>query len=130
MEPSSSYAASQFGSAPSCGALLQLMDVYFTLNRAVELTLSCRSLLGQGADVLLGLTEKCVLSSSSSVTFDNFFTPFPLLDELSKQGVGGLGTIRQNRTENAAIPSKQAMKKTERGSYDCSTDNLGNVVVL
>ena len=86
--------------------------------------------LGQGANVVLGLKEKYGLSSGSSVTFDNFFTSFSLFDELSKRGIGGLGTIRQNRLENAAIPSKQAIKKTQMGSYDCSTDNLGNAVVV
>ena len=40
--------------------------------------------LGQGADVELGLTEKCGLSNGSSVTFDKLFTSFPLLDELKK----------------------------------------------
>ena len=79
---------------------------------------------------MLGPIEKCGVSSGSSVTFDNFFTSFPLLDELSKRGIGGLGTIRQNRLENAAIPSKQAMKKTERDFYDCSTDTRGNAVAV
>ena len=103
-----------FHAEPYCGADTKLSDTD----------------LGQGADVVLGLIEKCSLSSGSSVTFDNFFTSFPLLDDLSKRGIGGLGTIRKNRLENAAIPSKQAMKKTEKGFYDCSTDTCGNAVVV
>ena len=79
---------------------------------------------------MLGLIEKCGWSSGSSVTLTIFLPLFPLLDELSKRGIGGLGTIRQNFLENAAIPSKQAMKKTERGFYDCSTDTRGNAVVV
>ena len=49
--------------------------------------------LGQGADVVLGLIEKCNLSSGCTLTFDNLFTSLPLLDELSKRGIGGLGTL-------------------------------------
>ena len=59
---------------------------------------------------MLVLIEKGGLSSGSSVTFDNLFISFPLLDELSKRGIESLVTIRQNRLENAAVPSKQTMK--------------------
>ena len=36
--------------------------------------------LGQGADVVLGLIEKCKVKVGSTVTFDNLFTSLPLLD--------------------------------------------------
>ena len=45
-----------------------------------------------------------------SATFDNLFTSFFLLDELSKRGIGVQVTIKQNRLENAAVPSKQRQK--------------------
>ena len=64
---------------------------------------------------MLGLIEKGGLSSGSSVTFDNLFISFPLLDEISKRAIEGLVTIRQNPLENAAFLSKQTMKKTEKG---------------
>ena len=86
--------------------------------------------LGQGADVVLGLIEKCNLSSGCTLTFDNLFTSLPLLDELSKRGIGGLGTLRQNRLENIPVPTKQLMKKTIRGSYQGATDNHGNTMVI
>ena len=41
---------------------------------------------------------------------------------LSKRGIGGHGTTRQNRLQNAAVASQQAIKKTERGLYDCPVD--------
>ena len=34
--------------------------------------------LGQGADVVLGLIEKCEVKAGSTVTFDNLFTSLPL----------------------------------------------------
>ena len=86
--------------------------------------------LGQCADAVLGLIEKSNLSSGCTLTFDNLFPSLPLLDELSKRGIGGLGTLRQNRLENTPVPTKQLMKKTIRGSYQGATDNHGNTVVV
>ena len=39
-------------------------------------------------------------------------------------------TFGQNCLDNAAVPSKQTKKKTEKGSYDYSTDNRVNAVVF
>ena len=59
--------------------------------------------LGQGADVVLGFIEKGELSSGFSISFDNRFTSFLLLYELSKRGIGGQVTIRQNCLKKAAV---------------------------
>ena len=55
---------------------------------------------------MLDLVEKGGLSNGFSVTFDNLFTSFSLLDELSKGGIGDLDTIWQNCLERAAVSSK------------------------
>ena len=47
---------------------------------------------------------------------------FLCLDMLSERGVGGHGTTRQKSLQNDAVASKQAIKKTKRGSYDCPVD--------
>ena len=47
---------------------------------------------------------------------------FLCLDMLSERGIRRHGTPRQNRLQNAAAASQQAIKKTERGSYDCPVD--------
>ena len=114
MESNSSYAASQFALASGCGVLLQLMDTHAEPYCGADTKLSNTG-LGQGADVELSLVEKSGLSSGFCVTFDKIFTSFYLLNELSKRGIGGLVTIRQNRLENAAVPSKQTMKKAKKG---------------
>ena len=44
---------------------------------------------------------------------------FLFLDMLSEREIGGHGSTRQNRLQNAAVASQQGIKKTERGSYDC-----------
>ena len=49
--------------------------------------------LGQGADVVLGLIEKCEVKAGSTVTFESLFTSILLLDELTELGTGALGTL-------------------------------------
>jgi len=53
--------------------------------------------LGQGPNVVLQLVEKASLLPGSELFFDNLFTSFPLLDNLSARNIAGTGTVRQNR---------------------------------
>lgn len=58
------------------------------------------------------------------IFFDNFFTSYQLLRELSLQQVRATGTVREHRTGGAhhkLVPSA-AMKKKERGSFDYVSD--------
>ena len=59
--------------------------------------------LGQGADVVLGLIEKCEVKDGSTVTFDNLFTSFPLLHEPNELGIGALSTLPQNRCHGSPV---------------------------
>ncbi|GBM23837.1 PiggyBac transposable element-derived protein 3, partial [Araneus ventricosus] len=80
--------------------------------------------LGQGPDVVLGLMNKVHAREGNHVVMDNLFTSIPLLNELSKKGFAGTGTIRENRLENAPLPPKKSMKKTSKGTFEyaCSED--------
>ena len=49
--------------------------------------------LDRRGDVLLGLIKKCEVKAGSTVTFDNIFTSLPLLHELEKHAIFGLGTL-------------------------------------
>ena len=49
--------------------------------------------LGQSADVVFGLSEKCEVKAGSTVTFDNLLTSLPLLDGLTELGLVTLGTL-------------------------------------
>ena len=84
--------------------------------------------LGQGADVVLGLIEKCEVKSGSTVTFDNLFTSLLLLAELTELGTGALGTLRQNCFHGAVIANKTTLAKKPRGYYDFATDGKNLVV--
>ena len=63
--------------------------------------------LGQGADVVLGLIEKCEVKAGSAVTFDNLFTSPPLPDELAELGIGTLGTLPQSRFHDSPVANKR-----------------------
>ena len=79
----------------------------------------------QGADVVLGLVEKCGLRPGHHVTFDNFFSSLPLLEQLSAACFGGTGTIRENRVpKDATLISSAELNKKKRGSLSsiCTDD--------
>ena len=47
--------------------------------------------------------------------FDNLFTSVSLLTELSQRGIGGVGTVRENRLNGVPLVSKKVLeKKRER----------------
>ena len=58
----------------------------------------------------------------ADVFFDNLFTSFPLLDELSDMGIAGTGTVRQNRIHGIPIKGKKEMehRTVARGTKDVS----------
>ena len=70
--------------------------------------------LGWGPNVVLGLVEKAGVRPGMRVTFDNLFTSITLISRLSELGIGGTGTIRQNRRSTIPI----SVKRT-RGEYKC-----------
>ena len=84
--------------------------------------------LGQGADVVFGLIEKCEVKAGSTVTCANLFTSLPLLDELIQLGIGALGTLRQNRLHGLTVANETTLANRPRGSYDFAT-NGENLVV-
>jgi len=62
--------------------------------------------------------------------FDNFFTSYSLLKELSSRQIKAVGTVRENRTQGAdkILTSTKEMKKKDRGSYDFVCD--GTVFIV
>ena len=78
--------------------------------------------LGQGSDVVLGMTVKCDLAKGSTMAMDNFFTTLPLLDKLTDMDMYGVGTNRENRLQGAPLKKKAALEKETRGTYDYTSD--------
>ena len=60
--------------------------------------------LGQGPNVVMGLVHKAGVQPGSSLYFDNLFTSFPLLENLSALKIGGTGTLRKNRLHHVPLP--------------------------
>ena len=84
--------------------------------------------LSQGANIVLGLNEKCEVKAGSTVTFDNLSTSLPLLDELTELGIGTFCTLRQNRFHVAPVANKTTLAKKPRGPYDFATNGKNLVV--
>ena len=53
--------------------------------------------MGQGPNVVMGLAGNADVSPGDHLFFDNLFTTILLLEKLSEMGIGGTGTMRQNR---------------------------------
>ena len=86
-----------------------------------------RESLPLGTRVINDLVD--VIISKSDITcyelyFDNFFTSYKLLSELSDKGVRATGTVRETRIANATkkIISSKDLKKEERGTFDFCSD--------
>ena len=74
--------------------------------------------LGQGLNVVLDLCEKVNIPPGSEIFFDNLFTSFPLLEQLSEKQIAGTGTVRQNRLAKIPIIKKKALEKKNRGDKE------------
>ena len=75
--------------------------------------------LGQGPNTVLQLAEKSSLVPGEELFFDNLFTSFDLLEKLSERGLGGTGTVRQNRLNRVPIVKKKELEKktVARGTF-------------
>ena len=83
---------------------------------------------GQGFDVVTGLCDKCSVGPGHYIFFDNLFTLLTLFDNLSERGIGGCGTLRENRLEKAPFTDKKVFQKKEKGATEGSSD--GNNLVV
>ncbi|KAF0287013.1 putative RNA-directed DNA polymerase from transposon BS [Amphibalanus amphitrite] len=82
----------------------------------------------KGADVVLGLLNKCAVPPGHAIFFDNLFTSLELLDVLSDMGLGGCGTVRENRLGGAPFSDKKVLEKKQRGTMEWLSDG-DNLVV-
>jgi DNA excision repair protein ERCC-6 len=80
-----------------------------------------------GSRVINRMVDVIVTESAAvhhEVYFDNFFTSYDLMTDLSRRDICATGTIRENRTAGAGkamVDSKQ-LKKKERGTFDYRSD--------
>lgn len=66
-------------------------------------------------------------NSKHEIYFDNFFSSYNLISQLSKQGLRATGTIRKMRTGHCPLKSKKELAKSARGTFDYFSD--GSVYV-
>lgn len=81
-----------------------------------------------GSRVVSNLLNVVHNPSAHVVFFDNIFTSYQLMADLTDKGFRACGTIRDNRTGKCPLPANSVMKKQERGSYDFRSD--GKVICM
>ncbi|KAM7298741.1 piggyBac transposable element-derived protein 3-like [Ixodes scapularis] len=111
-----------WGRAGSSGFLYQF-DVY--QGQAKQ-----HYLFGLGGDVTLRMCEFLPQQKGYKIAADNYFTSLDLATELSKRGLGFVGTIRRNRLKDCRLKSENDLKKEGRGAFDYAVDNLKNIAVV
>lgn len=71
--------------------------------------------LGQGPNVVLEMIDQINLEPGQHVIVDNLFTSLPLLENLTKRGIGVTGTLREDRLHGAPLMPRKEMEKKDRG---------------
>lgn len=71
--------------------------------------------LGHGPSVVLGLAEQAGVPGGCNFTHDNLFTTLSLIDEITKQGYGCTGTMRQNQLFDVPFKPIKEFQKLQRG---------------
>ena len=85
--------------------------------------------LGQGPDVVLGLSEQFGLVQGTRVFVDNLFTSMDLLEHMGDRGLGVTGTVRLNRLHGIPLPPKKEAQKMNRGEYQATyTQDMAVIV--
>ncbi|KAE8743268.1 hypothetical protein FOCC_FOCC011148 [Frankliniella occidentalis] len=75
--------------------------------------------IGAGGQAVISLCKSIKHPSSTTVTFDNYYTGLPLLKYLKEDmNIVSLGTIKANRTGKCPLMSDDELEKQGRGSYD------------
>ena len=85
-----------------------------------------RAEVGLGENVVLDLSSS-LIGSGCHIFMDNFFTSPKLLQILHYHGLGGTGTVRQNRSGLPQTKQDRNMKKGEVQSFQ-STDQKVNFI--
>jgi hypothetical protein len=86
--------------------------------------------LGQGPNVVLGLSTQYKLLPGTKVYVDNLFTSMDLLDHMGDRQWGVTGTLRQNRIIGIPLPGKkEATRNMKRGEAEAVYSSDSTVIV-
>ncbi len=109
------------------------------LNTRLGYLVQCDPYQGKGSYLnpqfgLGGSVVRFLLSKLPKLNYclyiDNYFTSLRLLDQLRRDQIAAVGTVRANRVEKCPLKEINLMKKAERGTIDFRTDvTTGTTVV-
>lgn len=84
---------------------------------------------GLGGDVVIRMCESLPKHKGYKVAADNF-SSLDLAEELLKNGVGFVGTLRSNRLRDCRLKTESELKQEGRGAFDYAVDSVKNLVVV
>jgi DNA excision repair protein ERCC-6 len=101
----------------SCATRLGYLVSFEPYQGAKSAQLPLQKEFGLGGAVVLEMQGRLPLDFGPyNIYFDNFFTSFRLISRLTELGIGGTGTIRENRLEKCPLEPSTSLKKKRRGS--------------
>ena len=74
--------------------------------------------LGASSNIVLKLCKVIPSNLNHLLYFDNWFTSFPLLHELSQRGIYRLGTVRSNRLPGCNLLPDKQLRGQGRGAHE------------
>lgn len=80
-------------------------------------------------DVTLKRCQGLLKNRGYRVAADNYFSSLDLAAELSKRGLGFVGTLRSNRLKDCRVKSESDLKKDGRGAFDYAVGSSRNISV-
>lgn len=89
--------------------------------------------MGVGATVVLTYADKLIDKWPDirfHLFFDNFFSSPILFERLHEKGLGGTGTVRENRIPNLIIKDTKILKKEKRGAFDFAKIRDKNIIFI
>lgn len=81
-----------------------------------------------GTRVVKSLSSVVENPKEHRLYFDNFFTSYSLVKELTESGFGAIGTVRETRTGKCPLTPSKELGKKDRGTFDYRGD--GQIVCV
>lgn len=83
-----------------------------------------------GSTVVTQKISVCQTPQNHVFYFDNFFTSFDLMTNLTGRNICATGTVRSNRMNYCPVKTDKDMNKEERAAFDCRFDENNKIFAV
>lgn len=113
-----------------CGSSGKIYDLIVYEGKTTQINEALQKEFGLGSAVVLMFANRIPEEMWYKLSFDNFFTSIPLLQQLSNKKIAAAGTIRRNRLLDDPLMSKSELAKHGRGFSQEKTLEDNSVTVV